>query len=93
VRANREHFPHPNPKIHKQKKPFPDLLVYFQEEITLPWHQYCIKNLAKLTIEFARNQLISKIIPSAFEASSITSIEQGDEESLNNDKERRKGRG
>jgi hypothetical protein len=36
LRANREHFPMPNPKIHKHKNPLPDLLEYFQEEITLP---------------------------------------------------------
>ena len=32
LRANREHFPMPNPKIlhHKQKQPLPDLLEYFQ---------------------------------------------------------------
>ncbi|KAI2514285.1 hypothetical protein MHU86_178 [Fragilaria crotonensis] len=68
LRANRERFPHPNPKIHKQKKPLPDLLAYFQEEVTVPWHQYCIENLADLTIELARNELISKILPRATEA-------------------------
>jgi hypothetical protein len=29
LRANCEHFPLPDPKIHKQKKPLPDLLDYF----------------------------------------------------------------
>ncbi len=69
LRANRERFPHPNPNIHKQRKPLPDLLEYFQDEITILWHQYCIENLADLTIEFARNELVSKIIPAAVEAS------------------------
>ena len=68
LRANRERFPHPNPKIYKQKRPLPDLLAYFQEEVTVPWHQYCIENLADVTIEFARNELISKILPRATEA-------------------------
>ena len=77
LRANRECFPHPNPNIHKAKKPLPDLLEYFQDEITIPWHHYCIENLADLTIEFARNELVSKIIPAAFEASNdIASGEQ-----------------
>ena len=44
LRGNCEHFPLPNPKIHKQKKPLPDLLEYFQEEITLPWLEYCIES-------------------------------------------------
>jgi hypothetical protein len=65
LRANREHFPQPNPRIHKQKNPLPDLLEYFQEEITLPWLEYCIENLADLTVELARNELITKIIPNA----------------------------
>jgi hypothetical protein len=65
LRANREHFPLPNPKIHKQKNPLPDLLEYFQEEITLPWLEYCIANLADLTVELARNELITNIIPNA----------------------------
>jgi hypothetical protein len=69
LRANRERFPHPNPSIHKAKKPLPDLLEYFQDEITIPWHHYCIENLADLTIEFAQNNLASKIIPAAYEAS------------------------
>jgi hypothetical protein len=65
LRANREHFPLPNPRIHKQKNPLPDLLEYFQEEITLPWLEYCIENLADLTVELACNELITKIIPNA----------------------------
>ena len=65
LKANREHFPLPDPKIHKHKKPLPDLLEYFQEEVTLPWIDYCIGNLADLTVEQARNELITKIIPSA----------------------------
>jgi hypothetical protein len=80
LRANRERFPHPNPKIHKQKKPLPDLLAYFQEEIAIPWHQYCIENLADLTIELARNELITKILPSAIEEASngiVMSNERG----------------
>jgi hypothetical protein len=63
LRANREHFPLPNPRTHKQNNPLPDLLEYFQEEITLPWLEYCIENLADLTVELARNELITKIIP------------------------------
>ncbi len=77
MRAKRERFPHPNPNIHKAKKPLPDLLEYFQDEITIPWHHYCIENLVDLTIEFAQNELVSKIIPAAFEASNdIVSGEQ-----------------
>jgi hypothetical protein len=53
LRGNREHFPLPNPKIHKQKKPLPELLELFQEEIMLPWLEYCIENLADLTVELA----------------------------------------
>jgi hypothetical protein len=30
LRANREHFPLPDPKIHKAQRPQPDLLEYFQ---------------------------------------------------------------
>jgi hypothetical protein len=63
LRDNNEHFPLPNPRIHKEKNPLPDLLEYFQEEITLPWLEYCIENLADLTVELARNELITKIIP------------------------------
>ena len=63
LRANCEHFPLPDPKIHKQKKPLPDLLEYFREEITAPWIDYCIGNLADLTVESARNELVTKIIP------------------------------
>jgi hypothetical protein len=63
LRANREHFPLPNPRIQKQNNPLPDLLEYFQEEITLPWLKYCIENLADLTVELAWNELITKIIP------------------------------
>jgi hypothetical protein len=52
-----EHFPflpskpQDSPQTKEQKKTFPpDLLEYFQEEITLPWLEYCItKNLADLT--------------------------------------------
>jgi hypothetical protein len=63
LRANREHFPLPDPKIRKQKKPLPDLLEYFREEITVPWVRYCISNLADLTVELARNELVTRIIP------------------------------
>ncbi|KAI2509402.1 hypothetical protein MHU86_5035 [Fragilaria crotonensis] len=65
LRANREHFPLPNPRIHKQKNPLPDLLEYFQEEVTLPWLEYCIENLADLTVELARNELNCNLIPKA----------------------------
>ena len=64
LRSNREHFPMPNPKIFK-KKPQPELLEYFPEEITSPWLAYCIENLADLTIEMARNHLVNVLIPSA----------------------------
>jgi hypothetical protein len=63
LRANREHFPLPDPKIHKQRRPLPDLLEYFCEEIKLPWVGYCNTNLADLTVESARNELVAKIIP------------------------------
>ena len=63
LRGNREHFPLPDPKIRKQKKPLPDLLDYFYKEIHVPWVDYCITNLADLTVELARNELITKIIP------------------------------
>jgi hypothetical protein len=63
LRANCEHFPLPDPKIRKQKKPLPDLLEYFHEEITVPWVSYCISNLADLTVELARNELVTRIIP------------------------------
>jgi len=63
LRANCEHFPLPDPKIRKQKKPLPDLLEYFREEITVPWVSYCISNLADLTVELARNELVTRIIP------------------------------
>ena len=53
LRGNCEHFPHPNPRIHKGKQPLPELLDFYQEEITLPWQQFCIDNLADLTIEIA----------------------------------------
>ena len=73
-RANREHFPMPNPKIlHKQKHPLPELLEYFPEEITSPWLGYCIENLADLTVEMARNQLVSSLIPSAAARTSYSS--------------------
>ena len=78
MRANREHFPLPNPKIHKQKNPLPDLLDYFREEITLPWLEYCIENLANLTVELAHNELITKIIrlfPMYMRRSRVTSME------------------
>ena len=65
LRGNREHFPlSADPKIRKQKKPLPDLLDYFYKEIQhVPWVDYCITNLADLTVELARNELITKIIP------------------------------
>ena len=55
LRANREHFPLPDPKILKHKKPLPNLLEYYREEITLPWIGFCVKNLADLTVEMARD--------------------------------------
>ena len=82
LRANRERFPHPNPNVHKERKPLPDLLEYFQDEITIPWHQYCIENLADLTIEFARNELVSKIIPAAFEAANNNNIVSGERDTV-----------
>lgn len=63
LRGNHEHFLLPDPKIRKQKKQLPDLLEYFREEITLPWTAFCVKNLADLTVEMARDELITKIIP------------------------------
>ncbi len=90
LRANREHFPHPNPRIRKDKKPLPELLEYFQKEITIQWQQFCIENLADLTIEFARDELISNIIPTAFEASNdMSDNERGNEESQNEDDKNR----
>ncbi|KAI2500715.1 hypothetical protein MHU86_13743 [Fragilaria crotonensis] len=65
LRANRERFPVPDPKTHKQNKPLPILLEYFREDITLPWIEYCVTNLADLTVEQARNELITTIIPNA----------------------------
>ncbi|KAI2509704.1 hypothetical protein MHU86_4686 [Fragilaria crotonensis] len=70
LRANREHFPMPNPKILK-KRPLPDLLEYFRDEITSPWLGYCIENLADLTVEMARNHLVTSLIPSAAAARTI----------------------
>jgi hypothetical protein len=67
LRANREHFPQPDPTIHKHKKPLPDLLEYFQEEIMLPWNDYCIENLSDLTVEMAQNELVTKTVPRCWE--------------------------
>ena len=53
LRGNREHFPLPNLKIQSQKKPLSDVLEYSKEEIKLPWIEYCIENLADLTVELA----------------------------------------
>jgi hypothetical protein len=72
MRANLEHFSHPNPNVHKLQKPLPDslfFLEYFQDVVTVSWQQYCIGNLADLRIEFVRKELVSKIIPNAFETS------------------------
>ena len=66
LRANCEHFPLPDPKILKRKKPLPHLLEYYREEITLPWIGFCVKNLADITVEMARNELVTNIIPKAF---------------------------
>jgi hypothetical protein len=65
LRSNNELFPLPNPRIHKEKNPLPELLEYFQDEIMYPWVEYCIQNLADLTVELARNELVTKIIPNA----------------------------
>jgi len=76
LRANQEHFPQPDPTIHKDKKPLPDLLEYFREEIMSPWTDYCIGNLADLTVEMARNELVTKIVPRCWEkVSSSASVE------------------
>ena len=74
LRANREHFPMPNPKILK-KRPLPDLLEYFRDEITSPWLGYCIENLADLTVEMARNHLVTSLIPSAAAARTTINID------------------
>jgi hypothetical protein len=68
LRSNHEHFPVPtNPKIFN-KKPLPELLEYFPEEIMSPWLGNCIeKLLADLTVEMARNHLVTDLIPSAAE--------------------------
>jgi hypothetical protein len=50
LRGNREHFPLPS---RKQKKRLPELLELFHEEITLPWLEYCLENLADLMVELA----------------------------------------
>ena len=86
LRANRENFPHPNPRMHQDKKPLPELLEYFQEEIRLPWQQFCIENLSDLTVEMAKDQLMIKIIPSAVE--SVKKEEStSDNASSNNDED------
>ena len=48
-----------------QKNLLPDLLEYFHEEIILPQSEYCIENLADLTVELACNKWFTKIIPNA----------------------------
>ena len=40
-------------------------LEHVQEEITLPWLEYCINNCADHKVELAHNELITKIIPNA----------------------------
>jgi hypothetical protein len=65
LRSNNERFPLPNPCILKEKNPLPELLEYFQDEIMFPWVDYCITNLADLTVELAQNELVTKIIPNA----------------------------
>jgi hypothetical protein len=66
------------------------VLQYFQEEITIPWQQFCIETLADLAIEFARDELISKIFPNAVEASNVMSNnEQGNEECQDKDDKNR----
>jgi hypothetical protein len=76
LRGNREHFPLPNLKIQRQIKSLPDLLEYFQEEVTLPWIEYCIENLADLTVELAHNELFTMILPNAL-AQQNQSFEDG----------------
>ena len=58
------------------------MLEYFREEITLPWLGYCIENLADLTVELARNELILSLIPSAATRTSntIAADEESDKE-------------
>ena len=85
LRANRENFPYPNPRIHRDKKPLPELLEYFQEEIKLPWQQYCIENLADLTVDMAREQLINKTIPSVVEAMKKEEIMTSSDNDRNDD--------
>ena len=48
-----------------EQNALPNFQEYFQEETTIPWLGYRIKNLANLTVELARNELISLLIPSA----------------------------
>jgi hypothetical protein len=76
LRANCEHFPIPNPKIHKHKNPLPDLLEYFQGEITLPW-------LEDLTVELACNELITNIIPHANAQRNHRDVDNEDENERN----------
>jgi hypothetical protein len=84
LRGNREHFPLPNSKIQRQKKPLPYLLEYFQEEITLPWIEYCTENLADLTVELAQNELLTKIIPNAI-AQKPSDISGVDDDGVDNE--------
>jgi hypothetical protein len=37
--------------------------MIFAREITLPWLGFCTENLADLTVEFARHELVSNLIP------------------------------
>jgi hypothetical protein len=48
-----------------EQNALPNFLEYFKEETTIPWLGYRIENLANLTVELARNELISLLIPSA----------------------------
>jgi hypothetical protein len=83
LRANCEHFPMPNPKIHKHKNPLPDLLEYFQEEIRLPWLEYCIEQLADVTVELACSELITNIIPNANAQRNQSDVDNEDENESN----------
>jgi hypothetical protein len=73
----------PNPNIHKHKNPLPDLLEYFQEEIMFPWLEYCIEKMANLTVELARNELITNIIPNANAQRNQSDIDNEEENESN----------
>ena len=70
LRAYREHFPLPDHKILKHKKTPSNLLAYYCEAIMLPWKGFCVTNLADITVEMARHELITNVIPKAFKMNS-----------------------